>query len=236
MNRNSNTYTLIYSIIMVVIVATLLTVVSVVFSPRQQKNIELEKKNNILKSINIKAKNNEIEDLFTKYIVESYAVNRKGEILSNVNISAFDLSLKEELNKPVSEQFLPVYVARLDDGSQKYIFTLIGKGLWGAIWGYISLDDDMNTVYGVNFDHVSETPGLGAEISTAEFQSHFFGKQIFDQNDSFVSINVTKRADKTNKHDVDAISGGTITSTGLKDMLYDCLSAYIEFINGNKKY
>ncbi|MDR2009171.1 MAG: NADH:ubiquinone reductase (Na(+)-transporting) subunit C [Bacteroidales bacterium] len=228
MDKNSNKYTFIYSILLVVIVATVLTFIAVGLGPRQEKNVELEKKANILKTINISSTTKDVEDLYNKYIVESFVVNRNGE---NVNgIDAFTISLKEELRKEENEQNLPVYIAKLDDGSKKYIFTLNGKGLWGGIWGYISLDSDLNTVYGVNFDHASETPGLGAEISTAVFQVNFKGKKIFDENNNFVSIDVSKKVTEGNIHAVDAVSGGTITSNGVRDMLKNCLNAYLGYI------
>lgn len=232
MDRNSNKYTLIYSVVMVIIVATALTLIAVGLGPRQEKNVSLEKKSNILKTINISSTNEDVEELYDKYIIDALVINRNGERVDGVD--AFNISLKEEQAKQPGEQLWPLYVAKIDDGSMKYIFTLNGKGLWGGIWGYLSLNDDLNTVYGVNFDHASETPGLGAEISTPAFQEQFKGKEIFDGN-TFVSIDITKRGAKDNIHAVDAISGGTITSNGVKDMLKDCLSAYMKYIEVNKK-
>lgn len=228
MNKNSNTYTFIYSVAMVVIVATVLTFVSVGLAPRQNKNVELEKKANILRTINISSTPKNVEELYDKYIIESFTVNLNGEKTNHEN--AFDISLKEELRKDSENQNWPVYIAKGDDGSRKYIFTLDGKGLWGGIWGYISLNEDLNTVHGVNFDHASETPGLGAEISTDVFQSQFKDKKIFDDNGDFVSVQVLKRGTSGNVHAVDAVSGGTITSNGVSNMLKNCLSAYLNYI------
>ena len=110
----------------------------------------------------------------------------------------------------------------------------MGNGLWGGIWGNVAFSEDLNTIVGVNFDHKSETPGLGAEIATLDFQNQFKGKQIFENN-NFTSVNVIKRADKANPHQVDAVSGGTITSNGVSEMLKSCLQFYIPYFNSLKK-
>ncbi|MBN2347706.1 MAG: NADH:ubiquinone reductase (Na(+)-transporting) subunit C [Bacteroidales bacterium] len=129
---------------------------------------------------------------------------------------------------------LPVYICNKDD-STYYVFPLRGKGLWGPIWGYISLKADMNTVYGAVFDHKTETPGLGAEIKETWFQKPFQGKKIFEDG-RFTSIKVMKGgAPKGDMHAVDAISGGTITSRGVEYMIQDCLSSYLPFFEQQKK-
>lgn len=233
MDTNSNKYTFIYSIVMVVVVATILTLVAVGLKPAQKKNIELEKKKNILSALNIESTTDNVESLYDEHIVESYAINVKGEKIEGAD--AFTIKLKAELRKSESEQQWPVYIAKIKDGETKYIFPLYGKGLWGPIWGYIALNDDFNTVFGVNFDHKGETPGLGAEINTKKFQEQFAGKQIFNESHEFVSIDVLKVETTDNNHAVDAISGGTITSNGLADMIETCVSAYLGYIENNKK-
>ena len=110
---------------------------------------------------------------------------------------------------------------------------LEGKGLWGPIWGYLSLKEDLRTINGVNFDHKSETPGLGAEINTTAFESQFIGKQLF-RDDEFTGILVQKGgAAPGDMHAVDAISGGTITSKALEAMIYDCLKNYVDYLKKN---
>jgi len=232
MDTNSNKYTFIYSVIMVVVVAALLTIVALGLQPRQQKNIELEKKRNILSSLNIESTPEVVENLFDKYIIESVTINTAGEKVPKVE--AFTINLKDELKKAPEVQSWPLYVAKIDDGSTKYIFALYGKGLWGPIWGYIAMNDDFTTVYGVYFDHKSETPGLGAEISTPAYQKKFANKKIFDESGKFVSVDVIKGGAGNNVYAVDAVSGGTITSNGLRDMLKNCISAYLKFIDENK--
>jgi Na+-transporting NADH:ubiquinone oxidoreductase subunit C len=219
---------------MVIIVAALLSLASTTLKPFQQKNIETEKRLDILKSVggaknvaNAGNKHEYVGSEFSKVIVEQLVVNYKGDKVEGID--PFTINLKVEFSKPLSDQNLPVYVAQMDDSTRKYILPLLGRGLWGPIWGYISLNDDFDTVYGASFAHKSETPGLGAEISTIAFQEQFKGKQIFD-NGKFVSISVVKGgANPNNPHSVDAVSGGTITSLGLENMIKDCLKGYQEF-------
>ena len=129
---------------------------------------------------------------------------------------------------PVEKRELPVFVAEVD-GSTKYILPIYGAGLWGPIWGYISLDDNKNTVYGTFFDHQGETPGLGAEITTPKFNNQFRNKQIFSGN-TLVGIRVVKGGNATGVNEVDAISGGTITSQGVQSMLKNYLTNYEPFL------
>jgi len=225
MKNFSNTYIFTFSFVMVVVVALLLSTAAMKLKPFQDKNIEVEKKQNILASLRIKSTPENAVDLYARYITESYVLNNKGE--KKEGIDAFTVEMKNEVGKPADERSLPVFVGTLDDSAHAYVVPLRGKGLWGPIWGYMSFQSDMNTVYGAVFDHQGETPGLGAEISTEWFQKPFSGKQIFEDSTRFVSIKVLKGgAPKDNIHAVDAISGGTITSKALEAMLDSCLVQY----------
>ncbi|HOE04884.1 MAG TPA: NADH:ubiquinone reductase (Na(+)-transporting) subunit C [Bacteroidales bacterium] len=233
MDRNSNSYIFIYSIIMVVVVALALSFVATTLKPKQEKNIAVEKKRNILSAIHIESSADNAELLFDKYITKMLVVDVQGNPVNGID--AFTIDLKTELHKQDAERHLPVYIAKIDDGSTKYIFPLYGKGLWGPIWGYIAVNDDMNSVYGTVFAHKGETPGLGAEIETKEFQKQFDGKTLFNSDSVFVSILVLKDGQTgAEEHSVDAISGGTITSKGLELMLSDCLKQYMNFFTKNK--
>jgi Na+-transporting NADH:ubiquinone oxidoreductase subunit C len=216
---------------MVVLVAVLLSLAAMQLKPFQDINIEQEKKQNILASIRIEATRAESVDLYKKYITESFVLNNKGE--KQEGMDAFTIELKNELGKPASERMLPVFVGTLDDQSKAFVVPLRGKGLWGPIWGYISLKPDFNTVYGTTFDHQGETPGLGAEINTSLFEEMFRDKKIFEDSTRFVSVKVIKGGAKDeDPHGVDAISGGTITSKSLEAMLDTCLVQYkMYFIN-----
>jgi len=234
MNIEKPSYIFTYSIVMVLLVAITLTVVAVQLKPAQDNNIRIEKMQNILSSINIKTTPKDAEEFYKKYIVETIVINDKGEV--QTNIKAFDVDLAAEIKKmDKSKRLLPVYIAKMEDGSTAKILPMRGKGLWGPIWGYISVKEDLSTVIGTMFDHKGETPGLGAEISLEIFQKQFIGKKILDEGGKFVSIKVQKGgAPKNDLHAVDAISGGTITSNGVTAMLSDCLSLYASYIASYK--
>ncbi len=232
MDRNGNVYTFIYASVMVILVAAILSIAALNLKPYQQRNIEIEKKQNILASVNIPTTAQDAEQVYSEKIVNSYVVNSKGEKIEG---EAFSVDLKKERAKPVDQRELPVFECQID-GTVKYILPMYGAGLWGPIWGYVSLNDDMNTIYGATFDHQGETPGLGAEISTKGFQSQFNGKTIFGTDGGFLSITVAKSNETAPaEHKVDAISGGTITSKGLQKMLLDDLGAYKDFLNQKKQ-
>lgn len=232
MKQFSNNYIFIFSSVMVVIVAVLLSLAATLLQPRQEKNLELEKKISILQSINVASTPEDTEELYDKYITDSYVLNSKGEKVDGVD--AFTVVLKVEQRKPLEQQYLPVLNAAPEDGEKVIIIPVEGKGLWGPIWGYIALESDMNTIYGVTFDHKGETPGLGAEINQYPFESMFHGKKVFEV-DQFVSVKVIKGGTSDdNPHGVDAISGGTITSKGLEKMLYDNILKYNDFLLKNR--
>lgn len=232
MKQFSNKYIFIFSSVMVVVVATLLSLAATLLQPAQEKNLEIEKKKSMLESINIPADRNNAEELYGKYIKESFVLNSKGDIIEGVD--AFKVVMNIEQKKPLEQQSLPVFKASPDDGEKVIILPVEGKGLWGPIFGYVSLKSDMNTIYGVTFDHKGETPGLGAEINTSSFEGMFPGKKLFEA-DKLVSVKVLKGgAKKDDPHGVDAISGGTITSKGLEKMLLDCMVKYNDYLLKNR--
>lgn len=225
MNKQGNTYTFIYSVILVVVVAALLSVISLSLQPLQNENRQNEKRQNILSAIHISSTAQNSAELFNQYIKEQFIVNDKGERIEG---KAFDVNIEKQYSIPVNRRELPVFVAEVD-GAVKYILPVYGAGLWGPIWGYISLDADKTTIYGTFFDHQGETPGLGAEITTPAFNNQFQNKQIFS-GDQLVSILVKKGGNATGKNEVDAISGGTITSKGVESILRNYLTYYEPFL------
>jgi len=238
MNR-SNLYIFIYATVMVIIVAAILSLAATGLKPYQEKNEEIAKKLDILRSVNhglevgeAESKNDYVEAEYEKYITDSYVINTRGERVEGVD--AFNVDLHKENAKPAEERNLPVFVNTNSDGTDNFIFPVRGKGLWGPIWGYVALGQDLVSISGVVFDHKGETPGLGAEINTKMFQDQFVDKKIFDDSGEFTSIKVNKAGIPETIHSVDAISGGTITSKGLEAMLYDCLILYEPFINKQK--
>lgn len=229
----SNRYILTFSVVMVGAVAILLSLAAALLQPKQEKNVEVEKKMNMLASMNVLSDKRDAVKKYATYIRESYVVNTAGKRVEGVD--PFTVSLRNEGKKPQDKQSLPVFIAVADNGDTLHILPLEGKGLWGPIWGYVALKSDLNTIAGITFDHKGETPGLGAEINTTPFESQFINKMIYE-NGKFVSVRVVKGgAPDGSRHDVDAISGGTITSKGLEDMVRDCLAKYDVYIKENRK-
>jgi Na+-transporting NADH:ubiquinone oxidoreductase subunit C len=233
MKQFSNRYIFIFSSVMVIVVATLLSLAATLLQPRQLRNLEIEKKKNMLQSIGIASTRDNTDELYAKYIRESFVLNSMGQVVDGVD--AFKVVLNVEQKKPLDQQYLPVFNAEPADSEKVIIIPVEGKGLWGPIYGYVSLKSDMNTIYGVEFDHKGETPGLGAEINTPAFENMFPGKKIYEAG-KFVSIGVLKGGAKPgDPHNVDAISGGTITSKGLQKMLLDCIGKYNDYFIKNRK-
>jgi len=202
LDTNSNAYTVIYATIIVVIVAVLLALVSQVLSPRQEANRLLDQQKQILVALN-----------------QNY---------DNTDPAALYLSL---VNDTIDVNGAPVFVANIE-GNTKYVLKLHGAGLWGGIGGYLALDADKNTIYGINFNHESETPGLGAEIVTEKFRSQFPGKHIRNAAGEVVSVAVLKAGKVADgQEQVDALSGATITCDGVSTMIATNLAEYAEFLN-----
>jgi len=224
----SNRYIFIYSTIMVIVVATMLAAAANLLKPRQMQNIEIEKIQNILAPAGIVSEYATAKSQYAKYVTKEIVVNSKGEEVSNAK--AFDIDLYIENKKPFEQRNLGIFVITHDNGEINFVVPVRGKGLWGPIWGYLAFKDDLNTIKGVRFDHKGETPGLGAEINTTAFQEQFVEEQILNDDGEFISIIVWKgKSSADDKHGVDGISGGTITSKGLEDMLREGLTGYTEY-------
>lgn len=244
----SNRYIFIYSSVMVIVVAAILSTAAMVLQPLQERNIAIAKIQGILLAVDIEANTDNAESLFDKVILEELVIDQDGRVTGRYSDGqqiegedrAFDLDLKKELyNKKQGRDFkVPLYLAEAD-GEKIYIIPLYGKGLWGPIYGNIALKADMNTVFGAEFGHDKETPGLGAEISTREFADQFVDKTMFSPDGDFVSIKVKKGGVETMPegeriHGVDAISGGTITSDAVTKMLDNCVGNYVAFFKSQQ--
>ena len=225
MNTNSNSYTIIYASIMVVIVAFLLAFVSSSLKEKQYQNVEQDTKKQILAALNVY----DVKDVnaeYDKYVKEDDLMQADGSLVKND--AAFQTSYKGE----IANGRLHVFVCDVD-GQTKYVLPIYGAGLWGAIWGYVALNEDKNTVYGTYFSHASETPGLGAEIAGEHFQSEFKDKHVMDGDQ--IGLGVVKNGKVENpEFQVDGISGGTITSTGVNAMLKGCMSHYTKFLTSKE--
>jgi Na+-transporting NADH:ubiquinone oxidoreductase subunit C len=226
---------------MVLVVAIVLSFLATSLKPMQSKNVKQEKMQNILStfvgdSIKVDGVNKLLtrelaSEKFDEYIKNQYALNDNGENVEGV--SAFDIKLASEIKKPEKDQVLPLYEAEFE-GKSYYVIPLRGSGLWDAIWGYVALQEDLNTIEGVIFDHKGETAGLGAEITTDWFKERFENEKIYNSNDKIVGVEVKKGYTGGNDKDdnqVNAISGATITGDGVTDMMEERLSKYKAFFD-----
>lgn len=217
MNTNSNSYTIIYASVMVIIVAFLLAFVSSSLKDRQDKNVELDKMKQILTSLNI-TDVEDVEKTYNQYIKSDLIIDLNGNTISEKG--GFDLEAGDDR--------LAVFVCDVN-GATKYILPLYGKGMWDAIGGYLCLNDDKQTIYGAFFSHKGETPGLGAEIATTNFQGRFPGKRAMSNGE--VKLKVVKNGKVQDAScEVDGISGGTVTSGCVSNMLQDYLTKYKSFL------
>ena len=233
MNRDSNAYTFGFAAAMVVVVASVLAFTASSLKDFQQENVRKEKMQNILATIGIEIDRDGAEVLFNEYITSQLALRNDGTVDESVDpFSGIKLAL--ELKKEPTQQRFPLYLADVE-GASYYIIPLRGAGLWDAIWGYIALESDRNTIKGAVFDHKAETAGLGAEITQQWFMDRFVGEKVFDNDGKLVGISVSKTnndpkdLDK-NDHEVDAISGATITGDGISDMIIERLTHYQPYL------
>jgi len=234
-NKFTNRYIIIYAAILVAVVAVVLSVVSLSLASRKDANVRNEKMQAMLAAIGVSSDLDQASALYAEYFTDEMAVNADGEVVFDYSVKEgkgqgtrpFDLDVRAQqtLAKEGKDCRLPLFRYQ-KDGAEGYVVPLHGAGLWGPIWGYVALDEDFTTVVGVSFDHKGETPGLGAKITTPEFQSQFVGKKIKNPDGEFVSVQVLKNAEKSSENQVDAISGATITSTGVGQMLRECLEPY----------
>ena len=208
MNINTNSYTYIFAIAMVIIVASLLSIAATSLKPFQDKNIELEKKSDILSSIGVVGEDPEL--LFNEYITDQLVI-QDGKVVSS-EITAFDIDMAAAVKESNNTRKVPLFKAK-KNGNTFYVIPMRGTGLWGPIWGYVSLKGDGNTILGASFDHEKETPGLGAEISTPIFQDQFPDKVLFSETRDGIEV---RKGDAYGSQQVDGISGGTITSVGVQ--------------------
>lgn len=258
MDVNSNGYTFTFAAVMVVLVASGLAMVSETLKPMQKKNVANEKRQNILESVGIKVEAADAEAKYNEQKQEEFILDAYGKRKENATRAPFDVDMLKDYKGGLSNIYklykagkgsatleetrdacaawrevgadYPMFVVNDADGKPSYVVPMMGTGLWGPVWGYLAIDEDGSTVKGAIFDHKTETPGLGAEIKEAGFQVPFKGKQIFNAAGEFEGIKVVKGgAAPDDLHGVDGISGGTITSNGVTEMIVRTLKIYEPF-------
>lgn len=230
-NTNSNSYIIIYSAVLVIIVAFMLAFVFQALKPMQDANVALDKKKQILAALQIRDLNDEeAARKYAEVVTADEIIDENGKVTKPGQKGGENDGFK--LNSAdYKAGRLALFVCNVD-GKTKYVIPVYGMGLWGAIWGYIAVDDDKNTVYGAYFNHDSETAGLGAEIKDSrKWQEQFTGKKIFKAGQSSVALSVLKKSDvKDPTTECDAVTGATLTTNGVSDMLHEGLGKYKTFL------
>jgi Na+-transporting NADH:ubiquinone oxidoreductase subunit C len=240
-STDKNSYTVIFAIIMVVIVGSVLAFLASGLSDRIKENERFEKQQNILYAMGVNENTEDsgvnfiptdvVEGEFSKYIKEQYVLVN-GEVQKDDQAFLIDMKKQLAALKNGGEARLPIFIGE-KDGKKSYILPMYGKGLWDAIWGFISVDEDM-VVQGVYFDHKAETPGLGANIKMRFFMDDFIGESLLEGR-SYAGVSVAKgNNDPLNNdkddNEVDALAGATITGNGVSAMIKETLKVYKPYL------
>lgn len=228
---------ILYAAGLTVVCGGLLALAAEGLKEKQQANIALEQKQNILSTVMELKEGDNIEAIYAKR-VNAFVINYQGEVQEGLKPA--DVTVAVEYKKPPRERLLPVYEFKSEsdpDKVESVVFPAYGYGLWNNIWGFVALGSDLNTVQGVSFQHAGETPGLGARIDTDEIEARYEGKEIYEEG-KLVSVTMMKGEGNDysdDPHKVDGMSGATLTAKGVNSMLKDYLSCYTNFIKKNRK-
>ena len=240
-DKNSNGFTFLFAIILVVVVGVTLAMTYIGLKPEYDENVKREKMQNILAAMNVEVERDKAPELYRSTIKEAILVDHEGRPLEGLDPDpiegdAFRTDVLMQYKswkageRKAEEIVYPVYIGD-HEGKTLFVLPMVGTGLWGPVWGYVSVQDDGRTIYGSTFDHKGETPGLGAEISTPVVERQFEGKTFTTESGGFEGITVYKGGSQTqDPHGVDGISGGTITSQGVDEMLKRSLAVYDKYL------
>ena len=227
-NKNSNAYIIIYTVVMVVIVGTLLAFLATSLKSKQDANVLNEQKVSIMKAFGEADANFDEVVTMGRLVAGEFA-----EVTEAQDVAAVFAMLGDRKALTEATDNLPIFKME-KDAMVKYVLPIVGKGLWGDIWGYVALQqtEDNVVITGIVMDHAGETPGLGAEIATANVQKMFEGKALYNAEGAF-AVRMQKGGAQ-NEHQVDAITGGTKTCDGVNAMLENSISKYESFLRATE--
>ncbi len=232
--RQSNLYIILYSAGLTVVCGGLLAIAALGLKDKQEANIALERKANILSTVIELKKGDDLNDLYAKK-VKGMVIDYNGNEVAGM--SPEQVVVAAEYKKAPRDRLLPVYEFRSESDPKHVDYAVLpvyGYGLWNNIWGYVALSSDYNTIQGVRFEHAGETPGLGARItSDLEVQDRYKGKLVFEEG-KLVSVVMQKGEGvldySKEAHKVDGMSGATLTGKGVNNMLKDYLACYENYL------
>lgn len=237
-NKDGNGYTFGFSIALVVVVGVVLSTISIGLEPYKKANVEVKKQMDILSAIGVESSRKTGEELYKKYVEDSYVISADGEIQKDLpkEKTAFYLDVQKQYrDKQIAKEdrLYPIFEAQ-KDGEKVFVLPMVGKGLWGPIWGYLAIADDYETIKGASFDHQGETPGLGAEIKQDFFETQFKGASISKDTGAYNEIKVVKSGGSSSEQKVDGITGGTITSKGVEEMVNRTMKVYHKYFSNKQ--
>jgi Na+-transporting NADH:ubiquinone oxidoreductase subunit C len=252
-NKEGSGYTFGFAAILVIVTGASLAIVFTGLNSFIKKNEADKKMMDILSSIGVESERTTAAAVFADIVEERILLDGAGAVVTTMSepvtpgdkADPFNVDVRKEYKQKVSKivqanknnkKVLLAKVALEDvqyplfkctkNDSTFYVVPMVGTGLWGPIWGYVALNEDMKSIYGASFDHKSETPGLGAEIKEPFFEDTFIDKEIYEES-KYVSVSVVKSGKAGNsKYAVDGITGGTITSNGVSEMMYRTMAIY----------
>ena len=230
--RQSNLYIILYSAAITIVCGGLLAFASISLKDKQDANIALEQKKNILSSVLVLEEGADVESLYAKS-VKSFVIDFQGNVKPGMKVE--DVVVASEYKKAPKDRLLPVYEFRSAQDTSKVDYAVMpvyGYGLWNNIWGFVAVKSDFNSIQGVKFQHAGETPGLGARIESDEIQDRFKGKTLFEGGElRSVTIQKGEGNDYSNDaHKVDGMSSATLTAKGVNNMLKDYLACYESYL------
>lgn len=241
--QRSNTYIIVFSIILTIVLGGMLSLASVGLKPAQDKQVELDTKKKILGAVlDISAIEdpNELLSLYDQKVKSTVVDHQGNQVLKDAKgnpVIAEKVNIQKNSRFDIEDRLYPIYMFQNEDGIvEAYVFPMFGKGLWDWISGYMALSSDLNTVLGIAFDHKAETPGLGARITSQEIQGRYVNKKIYNSSGNLVSVNMVKGEGNSGltDHQIDGMSGATLTGKGVNNMLQEYLNCYKPFIEQTK--
>jgi Na+-transporting NADH:ubiquinone oxidoreductase subunit C len=229
-NKESNGYVFGFTITLIAVVAIVLASLATGLKEKKEINGIAKKRMDILSAIQIASTRETADKVFNQYIKSTVVINSQGQVLEGEDAFLIDVKAQDRDKQLKDDQKkYPLFLAE-KDGEKLFIIPVVGKGLWGPIWGYAAMKEDMRTVYGVSFGHKGETPGLGAEIEQKFFTDLWVGKAFADASMNFTPIKVVKKGSGVDpSQQVDGITGGTITSKGVEEMMNRTMEIYVNY-------
>ncbi|GGO80535.1 Na(+)-translocating NADH-quinone reductase subunit C [Marinobacterium nitratireducens] len=235
-NNDTIGKTLTVTILLCVICSVVVSAAAVLLKPQQVSNKELDRKSNILAAAGISDPSKSVDELFAQITTRMVDLET-GKFTDEVDPATYDatkaakdpaLSVKLDRGEDIASikrqaKYMPVYLVQDGDQIEKVILPVHGYGLWSTLYGFLALEGDLNTVIGLGFYSHAETPGLGGEVDNPAWKALWPGKKVYDEGSMDPKLHLIKGnvdpASPTAQHQVDGLSGATLTSNGVTNLV-----------------